>query len=305
MKKVILVLTVLAMLVCFTSCKSADYRNALALHDAADYEGAAAIFEQLGDYKDAAAKLAECKEMTAAITAFDAAAQTLAEKNEVLGEAIAAADALVRSEDKALDEELRPNVETAISDAKATMTDVPELPATVKEITEAADKMEAVDYTAVSEQLNERMNALNKSIRQYALVNAPEEAYVINCLKKVPGVMDISAATEDNDPNGNLHKAGGYTAAVFFSHENVDQSSVYGNTVIEKGTDCGGQVEVYATEADAIKRNDYLATYDGTIFASGSHTVIGTVVVRTSDNLTATQQKELEANVIAALIALE
>ncbi len=42
------------------------------------------------------------------------------------------------------------------------------------------------------------------------------------------------------------------------------------------------------------KRRDYLATYDGTIYANGTHTVIGTVLVRTSNKLTATQQKELE-----------
>ena len=50
---------------------------------------------------------------------------------------------------------------------------------------------------------------------------------------------------------------------------------------------------------DAEKRRDYLATYDGTI------TVIGTVLVRTSNKLTATQQKELEQKVIDALTRLE
>ena len=62
---------------------------------------------------------------------------------------------------------------------------------------------------------------------------------------------------------------------------------------------------MYQTEADAEKRNEYLTGFDGTLFDSGSHTVIGTVIVRTSDQLTASQQKELEANVIAALTALE
>ena len=56
---------------------------------------------------------------------------------------------------------------------------------------------------------------------------------------------------------------------------------------------------------DAEKRRDYLATYDGTIYANGTHTVIGTVLVRTSNKLTATQQKELEQKVIDALTRLE
>uniref|UniRef100_UPI004027FA59 hypothetical protein n=1 Tax=Ruminococcus bromii TaxID=40518 RepID=UPI004027FA59 len=62
---------------------------------------------------------------------------------------------------------------------------------------------------------------------------------------------------------------------------------------------------VYAKEEDAEKRKEYLATYDGTIFANGTHTVIGTVLVRTSNELTASQQKELEQKVIKALTKLE
>ena len=59
--------------------------------------------------------------------------------------------------------------------------------------------------------------------------------------------------------------------------------------------------KVYSNVEDANSRNEYLAAFDGGFFASGSHTVIGTVVVRTSDELTASQQKTLEANIIAAL----
>jgi hypothetical protein len=118
----------------------------------------------------------------------------------------------------------------------------------------------------------------------------------------VAGITGISAATEENDSNGQLGKAGGYTAAVYFSHQNVDQSSVHGDTLIDKGTDAGGQIEVYSKPEDAEKRNNYLATFDGGVFSSGSHCVIGSVVVRTSDELTATQQRELEESVIAELI---
>ena len=120
-------------------------------------------------------------------------------------------------------------------------------------------------------------------------------------MKKVENIIDISAATEDNDPNKNLNKAGGYTAQVFFSSDLVNQSEVYGTTIIEKGTAAGGSIEVYSNVEDANSRNEYLAAFDGGFFASGSHTVIGTVVVRTSDELTASQQKTLEANIIAAL----
>lgn len=77
-----------------------------------------------------------------------------------------------------------------------------------------------------------------------------------------------------------------------------------GDTPIERATDGGGCIEVYETVEYAEARNTYLASYDGTIFSGGSHTVCGTIVVRTSDELTATQQKELEEMIIAALIEL-
>ena len=71
--------------------------------------------------------------------------------------------------------------------------------------------------------------------------------------------------------------------------------------MIDKGTDAGGSIEVYKTKSEATERNEYLAAFDGGILSSGSHTVIGTLVVRTSNELTASQQKSLEADIIAAL----
>ena len=132
-------------------------------------------------------------------------------------------------------------------------------------------------------------------------MDAPSESYVIECLKRVENIVDVSAVTEDNDPNGNLNKAGGYTAQVYFSSNLINQDDVYGTSLIEKGTDAGGSIEVYSAVEDAEKRNKYLTSFDGGIFASGSHTVIGTVIVRTSDELTASQQKAMEQDIIAAL----
>lgn len=130
---------------------------------------------------------------------------------------------------------------------------------------------------------------------------APTEEYIISRLQKVPAIIEIAAATEDNDPNGQMNKPGGYTAHVYFSYELVNQDEVYGDDLISKGTTAGGSIEVYSTVSDANRRNEYLASFDGTVLSSGSHTVIGSVVVRTSDELTATQQELLESNIIAAL----
>ena len=135
-------------------------------------------------------------------------------------------------------------------------------------------------------------------------VTNPSEAFVIERLQGIEGIGDISAVTEDNDPNGQLGKSGGYTATVYYTSPLVDQSDVIGSTVIEKGTEGGGAIEVYANVDDANKRKDYLSAFDGGILSSGSHEVVGTVLVRTSDKLTASQQKELEAAIIEALTRL-
>lgn len=287
-------------------CKNMiSYNEAVAYQDNKDFTAAAKMFEELGSFLDSESRLSICNEMNEAIKLFGDALTSLEEKNNRLDDMISAANDVVFSEDPAIDETLRPALETAISETKAAKVSAPNLPETADEIIATSNSLLALDYSEVVSKLNEKQNSLESSIKQYALVDAPDEAYVITCLKRVPGVIDITAATEDNDPNGNLNKAGGYTAAVFFSHGNVNQSEVYGTTLIEKGTDAGGQIEVYSTLEDAIKRNTYLAAFDGTIFASGSHYVLGTVVVRTSNMLTASQQKELEANIIAELIRLD
>jgi len=133
------------------------------------------------------------------------------------------------------------------------------------------------------------------------LVDNPTQEYVIKCLEKVPGILEIEAVTEDTDPMKNLNKPGWYTAHVYFSYQLVNQEDAYGDDLIDKGTDAGGSVEVYKTKKDANKRNEYLSMFDGGVLSSGSHTVVGTCVVRTSDELTASQQNLLESNIIFAL----
>lgn len=134
------------------------------------------------------------------------------------------------------------------------------------------------------------------------LVNCPTEEYIIACLRATPNVVSIEAVTEDNDPNGDLNTDGGYYAAVFFSVDLIDQDEVYGEDLIDRGTDAGGCIEAYKTVEDAESRNEYLAGYDDSLlFISGYHTVIGTLVIRTSQKLTDNDQAALEANIIAIL----
>ena len=167
-----------------------------------------------------------------------------------------------------------------------------------------------VDYSDELTSLSTAYTNLENSKKQYKQVVNPSEEFVMQRILTVDDVADARAVTEDQDLNGNLHKAGGCTSTIYFESKTVNQSDVYvsgeyADVLIDKGTDAGGAIEVYKNVEDAEKRRDYLATYDGTIFANGTHTVIGTVLVRASNELTATQQKELEQKVIDALTRLE
>lgn len=217
---------------------------------------------------------------------------------------IESAEALAQTDEIPLDESVIPTLESAISQAKTVEFTAPKTPSGLEEINAEIDNLKAIDYEADIQALKDSEQAVTDSIEQMKLVTNPSEAFVIERLQGVESVGDISAVTEDNDPNGQLGKAGGYTATVYFTSPLVNQGNVYGSTVIEKGCDGGGAIEVYATVDDANKRNDYLGAFDGGILSSGSHNVVGTVVVRTSDELTASQQKQLEAAVIEALTRL-
>lgn len=141
-------------------------------------------------------------------------------------------------------------------------------------------------------------------------MTSPEEAFVIQRLTGLPNITGVQAATEDNDPNEQLNKAGGYTSDVYFSSDLVDSSKTYADTeyaggIIQVGTDGGGSIEVFATEDDANKRDAYLALFDGTPLTSGYHKVVGTCVIRLSQYLTATQQEALAQEIVDSLTRLE
>lgn len=218
---------------------------------------------------------------------------------------IETAEGLSQTEDTPLDESVIPSLESAISQAKTIEFTAPDTPSGLDEINAEIENLKGIDYAADIQALKDAEQVVNDSIAQMKQVTNPSEAFVIERLQGIEGIGDISAVTEDNDPNGQLGKAGGYTATVYFTSPLVNQGDVIGSTVIEKGCDGGGAIEVYATVEDANKRNDYLGAFDGGIFSSGSHNVVGTVLVRTSDKLTASQQKELEAAIIEALTRLQ
>lgn len=238
---------------------------------------------------------------------FEQAAEVVEKENTKLEDAIKAAQELLDKKETPYDDNTRVNLQNAINDAKTAMVTIPEIPSDTEQINQEAKTLEQpVDYTKETEALSTAEKAYSDSIRQEKQITNPEETFVLDRLKNVDTVVTSAAVTEDNDPNGLLHKAGGYTSAVYFESSNVNQGDVYGSDLIDKGTEAGGCIEVYESSQDAEKRNAYLASFDGSgLLSSGSHEVLGTIVIRTSDKLTASQQKALTEDIRQAFLKLE
>ncbi|MEG2575891.1 MAG: hypothetical protein RSA41_07645, partial [Christensenella sp.] len=235
MKKVLIVV-LCVVLACgvLVGCKSTDYNKAVEFQESGDYASALILYEGIDDYenyKDTAARVNECKTTIEAIEKYDVAKSGAEKKNTEIDAAIAEAKAFIAEGQIAIDDTLVPTLETTISEAKASKKSIVEMPSNADEIIAVSKELDKIDYSGVLTNLSDKKAALEKSIKQYALVNAPTEAYIIECLGDVQNVIDISAVTEDNDPNGNLNKAGGYTAQVYFSSDSVDQNDVYGSSI--------------------------------------------------------------------------
>lgn len=175
-----------------------------------------------------------------------------------------------------------------------------------KAIPEAPSKP---DYANALEELRNALQSYQTSVQSLNQITAPADEFVIERLQGVDTITKIEAVTEDHDPNGQLNKQGGYIGCIYFRDNQIDADSLYleggEEDVIEIGTVGGGAIEIFQTPEEAEARNQYLAGFDGAGFlSSGSHQVEGTLVVRTSDDLTATQQKELTEKIVAALIDL-
>lgn len=240
-------------------------------------------------------------------TKFNAAVKEVEAKNTELTSAMNDAQKILDKKDAVYDNTTKEAFITALSDAKAAQRKIPDLPKKTADINAETKKLsEPLGYSSVINAISEKQTAYQNSVLQMKQITNPNEDFVIQRLKGIPNISGYQAVTEDHDPNGNLNKQGGYTSTVYFSTPLIDQSSVYGNDIVDKGTECGGAIEVYASEEDAEKRDSYLASFDGAgMLNSGSHKVLGTIVIRTSTKLTATQQNEFTNNITNKLLELQ
>lgn len=241
-----------------------------------------------------------------ALASYENAVSMVNSKNKKLDGSLAKLTKLIDSKDETLDPQTKKDAAEVAKSAKKERRAVGEQPKNTDELNQKASELsKPLDYTATIAKINEATKNVENGIKQLKQVTNPSQDFVMARLKEVPGITNMAPVTEDNDPNGNLNKAGGYTSAVYFESQNVNQSEVPGEDLIAKGTSAGGAIETYKTNKDAENRDAYLGAFDGGILSSGSHKVIGTVVIRTSDKLTATQQNELTQAIINALTRLE
>jgi len=241
-----------------------------------------------------------------AIKEYKSTVELIEKKNTEIDKTTLKLQALIDSNEKPLNENIIVSAKDIIQKAEVLKVIIKKMPDKTDDIIVATKELsDPIDNSGFIKELNDIYTNLDMSIKQFKQLTNPKEEFVIQRLKTIDEITDVQGVTEDNDPNGKLNKAGGYTATVYFVSKNVNQSEVYGSNLIDKGTDAGGSIEVYATQEDAIERNEYLAIFDGGIFSSGSHRVVGTMVIRTSNLLTASQQKTLEEKIFNAMIDLK
>lgn len=301
-------------------------------HDNAyqEYENTvAALNSEYADYNDA-------------VKAYNEAIAPAAEANDKLQMSINDAQDLINAGEKPYDEATVSALHDAISSASSTMQSLPDEKDTLDEIKVTGDDLKlsrgnleaktaeckeniskvesdiqtikadmaditVPDYTDAMNNISSKKNDLENSINIQKQITAPSEDFVISRLQQIDGVSAIQPVTEDHDPNGLLNKQGGYTSTVYFRYDKVPKEDIQyfdtGDTV-DLGNVGGGTVETFADEESANNRYQYLLN---TPFPTGieGDCLLGTMVLRTSEYLTATEQKELTDAMVEKLTALQ
>lgn len=313
MKKKLLALIMVMTMISLTACGNAvdSTKESVGTYN----EAVKTYNEQAGDY----------------ITA----AQATVDANKELNDVMTGAQEVINKGEEPFDEETLTNLKAAMSTAADKQVADPELLPVYEEVTvdESASKEdlkavkekaeadikaiqevvipeeipEVPDYSEDITAITESQKAYEDSIQGLKQITAPTDDFVMDRLKNIETIADMAPVTEDHDPNGQLNKQGGYIGCIYFKDTQVDRSKLYieKDNVIDIGTDGGGAIEIYTTKEEATSRSDYLGTFDSTGFASGSHYVYGTIVIRTSNYLTGTQQKELTQKILNELIKVK
>lgn len=236
-------------------------------------------------------------EQKEALARFDVEKARIEQQISTLNNLAKESEELADAPDKALNEDLRPSLRQAAKDAynTAAAIKVPAAKSKVEDIDEQVVALKGVDLTPDIEAINAAKKALSDSFLQYKLVDNPTADYVLECLRRIDCLDKVVALTEETDPTNEIGKPGRYTGKVVAHSVNVEH---YGydsgaRTLEDIGNPAGGCVEIYASEDDAQRRDADLKAMEGTIRNPGAHRVIGTIVLRASENQKTSDMDEL------------
>ena len=73
-------------------------------------------------------------------------------------------------------------------------------------------------------------------------------------LKQIVDITGVEAVTKTNDSTGLYGKEGSFKSCIYFTIKDINSSEVKGNSIVAKGTDAGGAVEIYETANEAMAR---------------------------------------------------
>ena len=309
MKRIALLVSMLMFLILLSACGDGSvYKDAAAALGNGNYSESIELLNTIPNYddKDGIRQLAEeaiaFQEAEAAFNDAVNAAETL---NISIDDAISTGQGLLDSDGIPFDDSTQNDLQVAVSALREMKKSISDMPTELSSIKEETDRLNAaVNFSNQLEDLISAQEAFEYSVKVMTQITNPTGDFIVLRLSEIETIGDIFGATEDKDPNGLLNKQGGYTSATFFSSEHIDQSTVYSDLTYTKATLGGGCVETFATTDGAIRRDEYLATLDGSGYSSGSHIILGTIVIRTSNYLTASQQNELTEQIKAKLIEL-
>lgn len=314
-KKLLSVVVIMIMVLSLTGCTNKELEAATQAVDAYNAEAKTynekveAYNAKLVDVENANASLTDASNkaqevINAGDTPYDEETlNTLKNAMATAGDAkVSVPDNLETVDNMAVNEELKKEDLVALTNNANTETE------TLKNFAFPEDP-EVPDFSNEIKGIETALTDYENSVKSMKQITAPSDDFVMERLQRIETITMMDSVTEDHDPNGKLGKQGGYIGCIYFRDSQVDQSKLYVDgdpeDVVDVGTQGGGAIEIFNTNEEAVARDLYLANFDGTMFVSGSHYVIGTVLIRTSDELTGTQQLDLTEKIKTALTEID
>lgn len=241
-----------------------------------------------------------------AANAFNSASTKVEKANQPLQSQIEQAFELLKEKKEPLDPKTLDDLENTTNEATKQLRDIPEMASSASAIKEQTKELEKpIELQQYHSKVTKSFRILRIKRKTVGTNHTTSQEFIERRLKEIPTITEIQSVTKTNDPNGLLNKQGGYTASVYFADQQVSGIAPAAD-LVEAGNEAGGNIEVYSSKEDAEKRNDYLSTFDGNgLLNPGSHYVYGTLIIRTSDRLTASQQKNLTDAIYQKLIELQ